>query len=239
MDNIVSDQTFTAQGAQFTGAVGTSATLGAGTVELNPSGAITVSPAGLSSVALTSSDKVSSGNANFTAYDSGGTQVSIYKAGSSNTELALTYSTFGSWQGPSGGTSYFVYGLATDPAVIAARTGSANYTGVAYGTAINTATAVIASVNGTATFAVNFDMGGYSGSFGLKNSSTNYGTFNVSGTITSGTANVGGVTGVTAGSGTIAPAFFGPTGQEFGGPFQIAIPTATTTIVGAVVAKGG
>jgi|GEM_PF-1442557 len=245
MANIVADQTFTAQGTQMIvpqGGGSPSVSLGTTTVAVTAVGGITVSPVELPSVALTSSNTVSGGAANFTDYSSGGVDVDVYKTGKANTELALTYSTFGSWHGPAGtggtGTAYFVYGLATDPSEIAARSGSASYTGVAYATAFNSANNTTATVNGAATFAVNFDMGGYSGSIGLKNASVNYGTFNVSGTLTAGAANVGSLTGATAGYGTITPAFYGPTGQEFGGPFQIAIPTAATTIVGAAVTKG-
>jgi len=253
MANIVSDESFAAQGAQMTipqGGGSANASLAAGTVDVTAAGSTTVTPAGLPAATLTSTDKTTSSNANFTAYSqaygSSTITANLYKAGSTNTELALTYMTFGSWQGPTStaansgtGTSWFVYGLGTDPSVIQARTGSASYTGVAYGTAYNSATNATAGVNGTASFAINFDMGGYSGSFGLKNATTNYGTFNVSGTIASGVAAVGGVTGVTAGSGSFAPAFYGPTGQEFGGPFQISIPTANTTIVGAAAGKSG
>jgi hypothetical protein len=160
--------------------------------------------------------------------------------------LQLTYASFGAWQGPQNTTygngtvvQYFVYGLDTISNVLAARTGSANYTGVAYATAYNAATNTSAGVNGTARFAVNFDLGGYSGSFGLKNTSTDYGSFNVGGAISNGAAAQGSITGVTAGSGQFNPAFYGPTGQEFGGPFQISIPATNTTIVGAAVSKTG
>ncbi len=240
LSNIVTQQTFTGQSVQvagpFTSYIGDSVTLA-------PGGTTTVA-LGLGTATLTSADAATSSNANFTAYGQGSGSsaiaVDFYKQGSANTELALTYMNFGSWQNTGAtGSAWFVYGMATGPAVIAARTGSASYTGVAYGTAINTATQATAGVNGTASFAVNFDMGGYTGSFGLKNAQTNYGTFNVSGTLSAGTANPGSLTGTTAGSGTIAPTFYGPTGQEFGGPFQISIPTANTTIVGAVAAKGG
>jgi hypothetical protein len=236
LTDIVATQTFTATEAT-TGPSGTS--LGTAAVILAPAGLVTVTPAGQTGTTFTSSDIVTGSNANFTSYSQGGVALDLYKAGSSNTELALTYSDFGSWTGSSGNTAWFVYGLGTSASVIQAHTGSASYTGVAYGTAYNSSTGTSASVSGTAAFTVNFDLEGYSGSFGLKNATTNYGTFNTTGTIAAGVAQVGGVTGVTAGTGTFAPAFYGPTGQEFGGPFQIAIPGQSTTIVGAAVGKGG
>jgi hypothetical protein len=238
VSNIVTTQTFTSSEVQSP-----SGTIDTGQVTVTSAGGVTVSPAGLPGATFTSSQEVSGAPANFTGYGNGTTTVDLYKAGSANTELALTYLSFGSWQGPiaSGSnttaTAWFAYGLGTSAAVIQARTGSANYTGVAYGTASTAASGTNAMVSGTASFAVNFDMNGYFGSFGLKNATTDYGTFNVSGTIGSGTANRGGVTGVTAGSGTFLPAFYGPTGQEFGGPFQIAVPG--TTIVGVAAGKGG
>lgn len=204
----------------------------------------------LPSTTFTSADEVTSSNANFTRYQQsygGGTiGLDLYKTGSANSELQLTYSSFGAWQGPQNTiygagniAQYFVYGINTLSNLIAARTGSANYTGVAYATAYNATTNTSAGLNGTASFAVNFDIGGYSGSFGLKNTSTNYGTFNVSGTLAGGAAMQGSITGVTAGTGQFSPAFYGPTGQEFGGPFQITIPASKTTIVGAALSKGG
>jgi hypothetical protein len=251
LTTVVADQTFTASDAVMTTATGTTPTTAASTasIEVEPGGTTVVSPAGLPSATFTSSNAVTGSNANFTAYSqaygSGTIALDLYKAGSSNTELALTYSDFGSWTGPtatgsaSTATAWFVYGLGTDAAVIQARTGSASYAGVAYGTAYNSSTGTSATVSGTAAFNVNFDMMGYSGSFGLKNANTNYGTFNTTGAIAAGVAQVGGVTGVTAGTGTFSPTFYGPTGQEFGGPFQIAIPGQSTTIVGAAVGKSG
>ena len=247
--NIVADQTFAAQGAQMADSGNPTPTIAAGTVAVTTAGAVTVTPAGLPTAKLTSSNIITSSNANFTAYSqanaNGTIAVNLYKVGSDNAELALTYMSFGNWQGPAAAgssttaTSWFAYGLGTDAAVIQARTGSANYSGVAYGTAYNSATNASASVNGTASFAVNFDMQGYFGSFGLKNTATNYGTFNASGSLANGMAQTGSVTGVTAGTGTIQPAFYGPNGQEFGGPFQIFLPGASTTIVGVAAGKSG
>jgi len=247
--NIVADQTFAAQGAQMTNSASPAPTFAAGTVAVTTAGAVTLTPAGLPTATLTSSNIITGTNANFTSYSqtnaNGTIAVNLYKVGSSNTELALTYMSFGNWQGPvaagssTTATSWFAYGLGTDASVIQARTGSASYSGVAYGTAYNSATNASAGVTGTASFAVNFDMQGYFGSFGLKNTTTNYGTFNVSGSLAAGVAQTASVTGVTAGTGTFQPAFYGPNGQEFGGPFQISIPGATTTIVGVAAGKGG
>ena len=247
--NPATNATYNAPSAQMTLGQNANPGFATGTVAVTTAGTTTVTPAGYPAATLVGSDTVAGTNANFTDYSTAGADgaiaVNLYKAGSGNTELALTYMSFGSWQGPTGAgnsaaaVSWFAYGLGTAPAVIQARTGSANYTGVAYGTAYNSATNTSAAVNGNASFAVNFDIQGYSGSLGLKSATTNYGTFNVSGVLASGVAQFGSLTGVTAGAGSILPAFYGPNGQEFGGPFRISIPTATTTIVGVAAGKGG
>jgi len=221
-----------------TGTSGTSGTSGT-----------TSAPPSTGTSTTTATGTVASTNTNFSDYvvtnANGTTAINLYKPGSANTEVALTYMSFGSWQGPATpgsstqAVSWFTYGLATSASVIQARSGSANYTGVAYGTAYNSATNASAGVTGTATFAINFDMQGYFGSFGLKSAGTDYGTFNASGSLASGVAQTGTLTGVTAGSGTIVPAFYGPAAQEFGGPFKISIPSANTTIVGVAAGKGG
>jgi hypothetical protein len=87
----------------------------------------------------------------------------MYKVGPANTQLALTYATFGDYwaagesltQGPV--RDFFVYGTATDNAVIFARTGSARYDGVIYGEASNNALNGTYDITGTSRFDVNFD----------------------------------------------------------------------------------
>ena len=245
LTGIVADQTLASPGAILTmptGAAG-SAALGAGSVGVTTGGATTVTPAGLTAITASSTNRIASSGSNFISYQTGGTTLDLYAQGTANSELALTYSSFARYAAPVGGgttVAYQVYGLNTAANVIAARTGSANYSGVAYGTAWNSASS--AGVKGTASFTVNFDFGGYSGSFGLKNAGTDYGNFNISGAIGAGTAAIGSVTGTSGAgngaSGQFAPTFFGPNGQEFGGPFTITTPTGTT-IVGAALGKGG
>ena len=245
----VTTQSYTAQGAQMVESTTPTASIAAGAVSISSDGGAVITPSGLGTATVTSSNTVTTANANFAGYsvtDANGTiAVSLYKPGSGNTELALTYMSFGSWQGPATAgsstpaASWFAYGVGTAASIIQARTGQANYTGVAYGTAFNSATNTSAAVTGTATFAINFPIQGYSGTFGLKSATTDYGTFNTTGVLSAGVAQAGGITGTTAGTGTFKPAFYGPTGQEFGGPFTIAIPSATTTIVGVAAGKGG
>lgn len=259
--NLATDQTFTAASAQVvTGGSGSTAyaNTDSGTTQaaLTTAGGIALTPvnSSMTAASFAKTDAIIASDPNFASYrktENGLTRtLDTYTPGSANKELALTYLTFARWRdtpvSPTGVTSlaqYSVYGLGTPAIAIAARTGSAHYAGFAYGTAYDGSNATGAAVKGAASFDVSFALGGYSGSIALKNSATDYGTFNVSGTIESGLAQVGTLTGVTAGSGRIGPSFYGPKGQEFGGPFLISVPngtgTATTTIVGAAVAKGG
>lgn len=248
--NIAADQTFISQGAQMlVSQISDTATttINNGVVTVYAKGGTTITPYALPVVTVTGNNLTTSSNANFQVYNGTNANspitVQLYKQGKANTELALSYMNFGSWQGTAAssvtGTSWFVYGFATDQTVLAAKTGTASYTGIAYGSTYNGTANTSGSVSGTSSFAVDFGAGKYTGNFGLKNSATDYGTFNVAGTITSGVVNQGSVTGVTAGSGTIAPNFYGATAREFGGPFSITLPAANTTIVGVAAGKTG
>lgn len=258
LNQLVTDQVFYAQGVQLLtsapigGPYSASTSSGINDVSLGVNGSATIS--GVTDVFnggfFKSTDKVASSDANFSVYKatSGGMTetFSQYKTGNNNSELPLTYATFGTLTQTTPGVAnsigelqYFVYGLNTLGIAIAARTGSASYAGVAYATAFNAATGTTATVKGPSSFTANFGAATYSGNFTLGNSGVSYGTFNVAGAITNGMAIQGTVSGDNAASGQFNPTFFGPTGQEFGGPFQIAIPSAKTTIAGAAIAKGG
>lgn len=252
LGTITGDQTFAAASVVTSvpaGGGSPTQASGAGSVEVNPGVAITVALPGLATQVLTGANQITTAPANFVGYQTGSgssaVTVDFYKTGSANSEVALTYLTFGSWTGPAGtaanspdATAWFAFGLPSTASAIAARSGSASYAGVAYGTAF-AANGSGSAVSGKASFSVNFDLGGWTGSFTLKGAAADYGSFNATGTIAAGVAQAGGVTGTTAGSGSFAPTFYGPTGQEFGGPFHLAIPGQGTTIAGVIAAKGG
>lgn len=201
------------------------------------------------------SDKIS-GAANFTTYQktvngqTGTTEV--YNAGSGNTELALTYSSFahifdGTISANAMQQTFEVFGLSTSPGLLSARTGTAHYSGVAYGAAGNTATNATYKVTGTSTFDVNFTSQSYTGALNLSGSgssgSVDFGAFNFAGNMARGQGVTGPLNQGGTAVGTITPQFFGPTGQEIGGPFQLTMPagsaTAGTAIAGVALAKGG
>ena len=210
---------------------------------------------------FTTASLIPSADPNFTAYEKefNGQRVrlELYKPGNGNRELALTYASFGRWSSQSKNgvvtdTSrvFLVYGLETPTGLLSARTGSAQYRGVAYGAGANGQTGARYDVRGTSLFDVDFSNQRYSGGLALKGTSTNgmanvdFGSYDFSGRIFSNsrqsvaTLSQGGTT-----AGELTSTFFGPTGEEVGGPFTLVVPPgaagAGTHIAGATVAKRG
>ncbi|EIZ78643.1 transferrin binding protein B [Novosphingobium sp. Rr 2-17] len=211
---------------------------------------------------FTIDDKVA-GAANFTTYRKTfsnsyyGTQdvtLELYKPGAANSELALTYASFGHWQGslPSSYASgvnsqWFVYGFTTPNYALANRTGSASYEGVAYGTGFGSGGQRY-DVNGTSNLAVNFSSDTFTGALALSGRNTttsdltDFGSTAFSGTIDSrsntlkGDFSAGGILG----SG-IYGQFYGPQGQEVAGTFSFNTPqgsaAAGVNLSGAFAAK--
>lgn len=210
---------------------------------------------------FTVSDKVASTNPNFTtyrksfssSYDTQNVTLELYKPGSGNTELALSYATFAHWStsvpfgtGRSPVDLYAAYGLETPNGLLAAKTGTGHYAGVVYGTGSQLSTGGRWDVKGSSIFDVNFGAQNYTGSLSMAGTSTtgganvDFGSFAVAGRLT-----MTGVTGtLTRGGsevGAISPRFFGPDGQEIAAPFNINVPAggpgAGIAIMGATVAK--
>ena len=210
---------------------------------------------------LTPADIVASTLPNFTTYKTTTSGIPIefdtYNVGAGNTELALTYMDFGIWKenatippGSNESILYVTWGIPTPYGVLSRLTGTGQYTGVTYGTAINSTGQY--DITGTSSLTVNFSTQSASGSMTmngvLEGSSTtnNFGTFNFSGSIQA--ANPGeilqilplqayqGATGV----GHVYLQFYGPSAQEAGGPFLFqlnnGLPNATS-ISGVIAAK--
>lgn len=260
LTNLVADQLFYVKGAQLESGPDSAWTyVGVSQMNRTVAGTFSISPvtSDLPGGTFTVADQVPSSDANFTAYQKtiGGQVVSVdlYKPGSGNSELALSYLSLGRWGTtlPQGSTNmpdaryYFVYGLESDRAAIAARSGTAHYDGVAYGGARNTLTGAAYDVKGTSAFDVDFGHSTYSGSLALKGSgaagSADFGSFAFASTLNAGYVLTADVTRAGATVGSIAPAFFGPSGQEIGAPFQITLindqPGRTTSLVGVAVAR--
>lgn len=189
---------------------------------------------------FTSTSIVGSSDPNFTVYQKtfGGRDVrlELFKVGAANSQLALTYSTLGRWQSTERGgiwTSnqhhHFVYGLETPERLLAARTGTARYEGVAYGAGANATTGVEYDVRGTSVFNIDFSRQTYSGDLtlnGRDNAGTvDFGRYDFAGRLSSTTKDSGATItygGLTVGD--LVTRFFGPSGEEIGGDFTIRVP---------------
>lgn len=212
---------------------------------------------------FTSADLIASNDPNFTAYrkalsDSSGNPqdatLLLYKPGTANSELALTYTSFGhlSTTAPSGFSddiddAYFVYGLETQQFLMLGRTGTAQYRGVAYGSAANETTDARYDVTGSSQFDVDFSAQTLSGALTLHGAGRNgaasldFGRFDFAGGLagfvpeTTLDLMLGGAI-----AGSLRTRFYGPGGEEIGGPFTISVPGNQgdfTRIAGVTVAK--
>lgn len=208
----------------------------------------------------TVNDKVASIDPNFIAYRKtfNGEQVllELYRPGSGNAELALTYSSLARWSSTAPqigittneGHLFSVFGLATPGGLLAARTGTGHYEGVAYGAAANATTGAQWDIRGTSRFDVDFGAQRFTGALALNGTGVNgaagvdFGTLNASGSITSYAGRFDGdLTRSGSNVGQINLGFYGPDGEELGGSFRAVIPGSVTgqnvTIAGATVAR--
>lgn len=200
---------------------------------------------------------VSSNDPNFTAYEETfegrGVRLELFKIGAANTQLALTYSSLGRWRSTEVAGVWttnqhhsFVYGLETPPRLLAARTGTARYEGVAYGTGANWTTGTEYDVSGTSVFNVNFSQQTYSGDLtlsGRSNAGTiDFGRYDFAGPLSVYVAETAvPLTHGGAQAGDLATRFYGPTGEEIGGAFTVFVPESVQAgqirIGGATVAR--
>lgn len=208
---------------------------------------------------FTINDKVASSDPNFIAYrktfNGQDVMLELYKPGSGNTELALTYASLGRWSTSSknGIVSeidkvYLAYGLETPAQLLSAKTGTGRYSGVVYGAGANRTTAATYDVKGTSRFDVDFSQQSYSGALALAGTGTNgtasldFGSYDFAGKLASYTAATTvslASKGVSAGEMTTR--FYGPDGEEIAGTFILTapsgVPGAGTTIAGVTAAK--
>jgi hypothetical protein len=193
-------------------------------------------------VSFAAGDQVADSRPNFVTY--------------SKTELALTYAGFGSWTGgaasgygPFDGHVYFAYGIVTPTGLLSHKTGTATYSGVAYGIAA-ARDGSVSNVTGSSQFGVDFSAQKFNGSLRLAASqaagvaSRDLGSWTFADHIASGqliTTNLTAPAGSTGAIGTIAPQFYGPDGQEIGATFSLQTGADnapdTLSVVGATVAK--
>jgi hypothetical protein len=208
---------------------------------------------------FTINDKVVSTDPNFISYrkafNDNEVVLELYKPGSGNTELALTYTSLGRWSNSSNSgvvtennQVYLTFGLDTPAGLLSAKTGAGQYNGVVYGAGANRQTAATYDVKGTSRFNVDFTTQSYFGALALTGTGTNgtpsidFGSYDFAGNLSRFTAETTAALarlGVNAGE--ITTRFYGPDGDEISGTFIFTAPAgspgAGTTIVGATVAK--
>lgn len=213
-------------------------------------GAISTVPYGT----FAATDRVADGQTNFVTYqgtiDGKPARLSLYKAGAANTELQLTYASFGIWEGGStsgygafNGKAYRAYGIETPRDLLSRRIGTAAYSGVVYATGVRGGGSAF-DVGGTSRFAVDFGAQRFSGSLTLTDKAANaaeIGTWTFADSLAFGLpVNTALRSGADA-QGTIAPALYGPDGEEMAASFLIQRNTQTPAnalvITGATVAK--
>lgn len=208
---------------------------------------------------FTINDKVASSDPNFITYrktfNGQDVQLELYRPGSANTQLALTYASLGRWRTSEthgvvteASRVFLSYGLETTAQLLSAKTGTARYNGVVFGAGTNEATLASYDVAGTSVFNVNFTDQRYSGSLALMGNgidgtpSLDFGAYAFAGNLSATTRDsladlsIGGTR-----AGELTTRFFGPDGEEIGGIFTLTVPTgnsgAGTRIAGATAAK--
>jgi hypothetical protein len=206
---------------------------------------------------FTSADQVASSDPNYLAYrktiDGQDVSVDLYVPGPTNTQLALTYASFGRWHSTQqtgvieAHNVFFAYGLETPARLLSARTGTARYNGTVIGAGANQDTGGIYDLTGNSQFAIDFSSQIISGALALQGQGRNgtasldFGSYDLSGPLSSYVQTETGLTHLGADVGTIRTRFYGPDGEEIGGVFSMKAPPgsigAGTTLVGATVAK--
>ncbi|ANU07580.1 transferrin-binding protein-like solute binding protein [Paraurantiacibacter namhicola] len=170
--------------------------------------------------------------------DRGGNAVLFLNNAVSPSGVALSYMNFGSMrmQDEFNGGLYeirraFIYGFKTPDFLLRARTGTASYSGIVYGTANTESASRYFTASGTSSFVIDFKSGNVDGSFDViivddaSGERFFLGQYTVDtalrdtrnqfyGSVDSGGSSVGAFDGY----------LFGPIGQELGGSFQLTAP---------------
>jgi hypothetical protein len=201
---------------------------------------------------------------NFTSYDTTVSgfpaRIEVYKPGSANTELQLSYASFASLQLHITSGTYvierqrlYVFGLATERYLLASRTGTARYDGVVHGKTMG-ADEVFSNLGGTARFNVNFGGQTYDGQLALTATPVSGGASSALGTWTFGSTLSNGLMNQATlmkdgappvywllDGNRIQPAFYGPDGEEIAAAFTINIEPSSAnprlSHTGVVVAR--
>lgn len=260
--NLTGDQLFYVRESSYTlqnGAGGVSFAntyQGIAQMTLRPDGGVSFTGAvsNIPNGSFTAADRVADGRANFTTYagmvDSKPARLSLYRPGTANPELQLTYASFGIWEGGStsgygafNGKAYRAYGIETPRDLLSRRTGTAAYSGVVYATGVRGGGGEF-DVGGTSRFAVDFGAQRFSGALTLTDKAANaaeIGTWTFADSLSYGLPINTALRNGTEAQGTIVPSLYGPDGEEIAASFLIQRDTQTPAnalvITGATVAK--
>lgn len=185
--------------------------------------------------------KVAESTSTFDVYRGADYTARVFKPGSGNPALALTYASFAevvrtdTVDGREVSTRYYVPFGGLTPSFQIPRTGSASYSGVVYGYGRNGATQNEASLSGTSTFTADFGAGTGSAVLALtatdvtSNAASNLGSFTYSGSLAGVCPGCGvGNSFTLRGIGTNVSStsflnglFFGVNAAEWGGAFTL------------------
>jgi hypothetical protein len=248
IDSITSDQLFYSPWAVLTETINGAGTnylvqgqlTGQTTLKADGSFMIGTPTSNMPSLSFTAADRIADTRANFASYqktfNGAPVRVDLYRPSGGSGAIALTYVGFGNWSrtaldGADNQTinGYFAYGFATPRDLLARRTGTGTYDGVAIGTA-GAANGARYDVGGTSHFDVDFTNQHYSGSLSLNATPEGGGTAAALGAwqfgagigygqLMSATLTNGGATSF---NNSIAPQLYGPDGEEIAAPFTIA-----------------
>lgn len=179
-------------------------------------------------------------------------RIDLYKVGSANVELPLTFTSLARYRATSQNSffrfrddAWTAYGIPTVAGLLASRTGTGTYQGVAYGSGFNRGTGQLFDVTGSSRFVVDFGAQRYTGSLTLAGrdgtgTETAFGTFDLAAQLAAFTAETTGTIGRGGMAlGEIVTQFFGPAGEEIGGRFSLVVPPGdqgSLTTIGGVVA---
>lgn len=249
LTSLQASETFSGLGAvnRFTANTSTGATSNRQAMSTGPvqvrydasSGAYTIATGTLPDVTFSPADRSSAGStAVISAYGkTSGTKtdnLALFNPGSGNTQLALTYASYGGWQStsPTGSssdvaTTFFVYGIKTAPNDLP-TTGTAAYKTTLDGLfagngglyTLSGSSAILADF---ATGTIDFSMSPRGRNI-VDGSAKDFGDLLGSGTIGSGTAAFTGTSDAPSVSGysaSLSGQFFGPQAAEVGAAFQL------------------
>lgn len=216
-----------------------------GEIRINPH----VGAYNLMATSVTSAELVTEeSDQRFSVYRSSGPEVvktlRLYRPGGGNSELALSYASFGSLDTAGIDNSrreeFFIYGLESGGNV--PRSGHGQYQGVLHGSAVGSGgDADRYSLHGNAAFNFDFSAATFTGSMNPNATNLRTGTVTDLGLLTFNEGQIypfylafgGKISSAQGATGQLNGRFYGPTGEEIGSSFSFITPGAGTTLIGA------